>query len=78
MASFGVEYIDSFANARATGRFGGGEDLSSPYYIATWFGEAMFQAGHQRTFHANLASRSAICAMCRPAATIALTASICG
>jgi hypothetical protein len=56
MATIGIEYIDRFSHVRAAGGVkGGAQDLTSPYYIATWFGARLAEAGHdQRIFHANL------------------------
>lgn len=54
MALIGIEYIDHFADVRAAGVIGGGgEDLSSPYYIANWFGPTLANAGHTLIEHAN-------------------------
>jgi hypothetical protein len=50
MALIGIEYIEHFAKARASGTFDGGEDLSCPYYIATWFAYNLQQAGHTVKF----------------------------
>jgi hypothetical protein len=55
MATIGVEYLDSFSHVRAANVINGGEDLSAPYYIATWFAGVLADAGHPNPiFHANL------------------------
>ena len=45
MATIGVEYIESFSNARANG-YPNTDDLVTPYYIAEWFVPMLAQAGH--------------------------------
>jgi Family of unknown function (DUF6345) len=45
MARIGLEYIDSFANARAAG-YSDVIDLDSPYYIGEWFIGNLADAGH--------------------------------
>jgi hypothetical protein len=55
MATFAIEYIDNFADVRASGAItGGGEDLSIPYYLMEWFRADLRNAGHQLLFvHSN-------------------------
>lgn len=54
MALIGVEYIDSFSHVRAAGVLTeGGQDLSSPYYIANWFAPTLASAGHHVKFLLN-------------------------
>jgi len=55
MAKIGVEWIDHFAEARASaGISSGAQDLSCPYYIAEWFAPTLAAAGHTlKVHHAN-------------------------
>src|SRR5262245_13482174 len=50
MATIGIEYVDSFPHARATGMFKDFDDLSTPYYIAEWFAPMLADAGHEIRF----------------------------
>lgn len=49
-ARIGVEWIEHFSNARATGDFTGAQDLSTPYYIAEFLAWGLEDAGHQVAF----------------------------
>lgn len=53
MALIGIEYLDRFADARAAAGITGGEDLSSPYYIANWLGPTLADGGHTVKFLRN-------------------------
>ncbi|HEV8362809.1 MAG TPA: DUF6345 domain-containing protein, partial [Gemmatimonadaceae bacterium] len=47
MAKIGLEYVDSFANARANAGVTGADDLDCPYYIGEWFIGYLEDAGHE-------------------------------
>lgn len=50
MAKIGLEYVDSFANARANAGVTGADDLDCPYYIGEWFIGYLEDGGHEIAF----------------------------